>query len=139
MAANLLQVRIFNYNYWNMRFKVVYTDSNRVSYEWQTGYSQVKAERQAPPSQLWFCTICGTVYAKVEISEPTRVVPYISIASRCEFHNRDTYYSIYTGGSILAENLNDIMEMPAELVEKEFWIHLKETERLIKLERLGNE
>ena len=74
MAANLLQVRIFNYNYWNMRFKVVYTDSNRVSYEWLTGYNQVKAERQAPPSQLWFCTICGTVYAKVEISEPTRVV-----------------------------------------------------------------
>ena len=29
--------------------------------------------------------------------------------------------------------------MPAELVEKEFWIHLKETERLIRLEGLGNE
>ena len=29
--------------------------------------------------------------------------------------------------------------MPAELVEKEFWIHLKETERLIKLKGLGNE
>ena len=122
-----------------MKFKVVYTDNNRVSYEWVTGYSQVKAERQAPPSQLWFCTICGTVYAKVEISEPTRIVPYISIASRCESHNRNTHYSIYTGGSILAENLNDVMEMPAELVEKEFWIHLKETERLIKLEELGNE
>ena len=122
-----------------MKFKVLYTDNHRLSYEWLTGYSQVKAERQAPPSQLWFCTICGTVYAKVEISEPTRIVPYISIASRCESHNRNTHYSIYTGGSILAENLNDVMEMPAELVEKEFWIHLREAERLIKLGELGNE
>ena len=31
------------------------------------------------------------------------------------------------------------MEMPAELVEKEFWIHLRETERLIKLGEIGNE
>ena len=66
-------------------------------------------------------------------------MPYISIASTCERHNRNTHYSFYTGGSILAENLNNIMEMPAELVEKEFWIHLRETERLIKLGELGNE
>ena len=122
-----------------MKFKVLYTDNHRLSYEWITGHRQIRAELQAPPSQLWFCTVCGTVYARVEITKETKVIPYISIACRCESHTRNIPYSIYTGGSILAENLNDIMEMPAELVEKEFWIHLRETERLIKLERLANE
>jgi hypothetical protein len=113
-----------------MRFKAVYTDNNGTSYEWFTGYRRVHAELQQPPSQLWFCTVCGTVYARVEITKETEVIPYISIACRCESHTRDIPYSIYTGGSILAENLNNVMEMPAELVEKEFWIHLRETERL---------
>ena len=116
-----------------MRFKAVYTGSNGNSYEWFTDYRRVHAELQQPPSQLWFCTVCGTVYARVEITKETKVIPYISIACRCESHTRNIPYSIYTGGSILAENLNNIMEIPAELVEKEFWIHLRETERLMKL------
>lgn len=122
-----------------MKFKAVYTGSNGTSYEWLTGYRRVRAELQQPPSQLWFCTVCGTIYAQVEVTGKNGVVPYISIACRCEAHTRDIPYSIYTGGSILAENLNNIMEMPAELVEKEFWIHLRETERLIKLGETGNE
>lgn len=122
-----------------MKFKAVYTGSDGTSYEWFTGYRRVHAELQQPPSQLWFCTACGTVYARVEITKETEVIPYISVSCRCELHTRDVPYSIYTGGSILAENLNNIMEMPAELVEKEFWIHLRETERLIKLGELGNE
>ena len=122
-----------------MRFKAVYTGNNGISYEWFTGYRRVHAELQQPPSQLWFCAVCGIVYARVEITKETEVIPYISIACRCELHTRDIPYSIYTGGSILAENLNNVMEMPAELVEKEFWIHLRETERLIKLGELGNE
>jgi len=122
-----------------MRFKAVYTDNNGTSYEWFTGYRRVHAEMQPPPSQLWFCTVCGAVYARVEITKETEVIPYISIACRCESHTRDIPYSIYTGGSILAENLNNVMEMPAELVEKEFWIHLRETERLMKLGEIGNE
>ena len=116
-------------------------DDYKHGLRWRVGLKPIRGELQRPPSQLWFCRTCGKIYARVEIVEleTDSVVPYISIASVCERHTRDTYYSIYTGGSILAENLNDIMEMPAELVEKEFWIHLKETERLIKLEGLGNE
>ena len=116
-------------------------DDYKHGLRWRVGLKPIRGELQCPPSQLWFCRTCGKIYARVEIVEleTDSVVPYISIASVCERHTRDTYYSIYTGGSILAENLNDIMEMPAELVEKEFWIHLKETERLIRLERLGNE
>ena len=122
-----------------MKYKVLYTDNHGISYEWSTSRRRVHAELQAPPSQLWFCTVCGTIYAKVEVSDSGKIVPYTSIACRCELHTRNTHYSIYTGGSILAENLNNVMEMPAELVEKEFWIHLRETERLIKLGEIGNE
>ena len=50
-----------------MRFKAVYTDNNGTSYEWFTGYRRVHAELQQPPSQLWFCTVCGAVYARVEM------------------------------------------------------------------------
>lgn len=116
-------------------------DSKGNPIKWLTSYRRVREELQAPPSQLWFCRVCGKVYARVEVEDlgTGNVVPYISIASTCERHNRNTHYSIYTGGSILAENLNNIMEMPEELVEKEFWIHLRETERLIKLGELGNE
>lgn len=123
-----------------MKFNAWYKDNHGTTYEWWTGYRRVHAELQPPPSQIWFCRVCGVIYAKIEISPKKAESNYISIASLCERHTNTTAnYSIYTGGSILAENLNDIMEMPAELVEKEFWIHLKETERLIKLEGLGDE
>ena len=123
-----------------MKFNAWYKDNHGNIYEWGTGYRRVHAELQPPPSQIWFCRVCGVIYARIEISPKKADSNYISIASLCERHtNTIANYSIYTGGSILAENLNDIMEMPAELVEKEFWIHLRETERLIKLEELGNE
>jgi len=122
-----------------MKFKVLYTDNHGISYEWFTGYRRIHAELQPPPSQIWFCRVCGLIYAQVDIEPKRADMNYISIASLCQKHtNTIANYSIYTGGSILAENLNDIMELPAELVEKEFWIHLRETERLIKLERLGD-
>ena len=81
----------------------------------------VHAERQRPWSALWYCSICGEVWARRVIPDS----PFTSFRVSCEKH-RD--HSLEVPGSVFSQ-LPDA-GIPKELLRRELLLHIANYEKV---------